>query len=327
MFNKEKFAAIFPLFFLVLLALFLKTSCLYRVKIKDPYYESFFEKARIIMTEDELKIYKRLTDNRAKKEFIEYFWKIRDPDLSTEENEAKEAFDERVEYANRWFGKHNPHRGIELHESHERSQGWASDRGKIYIILGPPDELIYDGTSFIFGERRRSQAEARSSEQWYYYYHRFMVAFVKTNDGRWVLANVGAALLEVLDMAKLNIVTSVYKDEVERRLTFKANYEKGRIIITIPMKRISYKENEDKIQAEFKIWVSVYLDHRPLGSFEETRSFDFNIDQLDAKKTAIIEIPYQPPQKGKYLFDVVVEDLLALSFSKYRSIASHIKRK
>ena len=70
---------------------------------QDPYYESFFEKARLIMTKEEIEIYKQLPDLKSKEEFIDEFWKKRDPFPETPENENKIEFERRIAYANRWF--------------------------------------------------------------------------------------------------------------------------------------------------------------------------------------------------------------------------------
>lgn len=67
----------------------------------DPFYESFYEKTSLIMTKEEMEIYKHLPDKESKEEFIREFWKIRDPDLGSEENENKIEFERRIEYANR----------------------------------------------------------------------------------------------------------------------------------------------------------------------------------------------------------------------------------
>jgi len=67
----------------------------------NPFYESFFEKTSLIMTDEEIKIYKCIPDKESKEEFIREFWQIRDPDLDTEENENKIEFERRIEYANR----------------------------------------------------------------------------------------------------------------------------------------------------------------------------------------------------------------------------------
>jgi GWxTD domain-containing protein len=61
--------------------------------------------------------------------YLDAYWKTRDPDPDTPRNEARERFQERVAFANRSYG----FRGIE--------KGMFTDRGRIYIRYGPPDEI------------------------------------------------------------------------------------------------------------------------------------------------------------------------------------------
>lgn len=56
------------------------------------------------------------------------FWKERDPTPGTRENEAKREFYRRITYADRQFG-------------HLRREGWRTDRGRIYIQYGEPDQI------------------------------------------------------------------------------------------------------------------------------------------------------------------------------------------
>jgi GWxTD domain-containing protein len=76
----------------------------------------------------EITQYRRLENAPARASFIARFWAARDPDLSTAWNEAEEIFWQRVANADSQFrGAFEP--------------GWKSDRGWIYITLGPPDEV------------------------------------------------------------------------------------------------------------------------------------------------------------------------------------------
>lgn len=59
-----------------------------------------------------------------KDSFIEQFWARRDPDPRTAANEFKEEHCRRIAYANDNFRSGFP--------------GWQTDRGKVYIVLGPP---------------------------------------------------------------------------------------------------------------------------------------------------------------------------------------------
>jgi GWxTD domain-containing protein len=85
------------------------------------------EDVRWIISDDERKAFKQLSNEEEREQFIEAFWQRRDPTPDTPENEFKEEHYRRIAYANEHFAA-----GV---------QGWRTDRGRIYIIYGPPDEI------------------------------------------------------------------------------------------------------------------------------------------------------------------------------------------
>ncbi len=91
----------------------------------DPVSADFVSRVRYIITKEESKIFRELPPS-ARPRFIEEFWERRDPTPDTETNEYREAYFERIEEANRLFRGAQP--------------GWLQDRGRIYILFGPPDE-------------------------------------------------------------------------------------------------------------------------------------------------------------------------------------------
>ena len=302
---------------LLITLIFLSTGCRSRIQMEqDPFYDSFFEKASLIMTDEEKEIYKQLPDKQSKEEFIEEFWKIRDPDMSTEENEYKLVFEERIEYANKWFGRWDPRRGREGSGDHDRHRGWDTDRGRIYIILGPPDEIYFDGER-MFLERHISRPDARTVELWYYHQYHLRVFFVRRMGGNWVI-NWASDLQRFIEEAKLNIVKPSYRDDIENRLKFEAAFKENHIRISIPITRINFEEREDKLHSEFKIIINIYMDNKKIDSIEETRSLNKTEEELLETDEILFEIPYEPKLKGEYLFDIVVEDLTAVLSSKYR---------
>jgi GWxTD domain-containing protein len=105
-----------------------------------------FEYARYIALDDEVSRFEHLTDLNAKKKFIYEFWKHRDPDPTTTENELKNEYLARVEYANQNF-----HAGTK--------EGWRTDRGRVYIMYGPPDDL----------ERHPNEIDTKAYEVWHYH--------------------------------------------------------------------------------------------------------------------------------------------------------------
>lgn len=84
-----------------------------------------------IITDAEREVFISLPTEVDRGKFIVSFWKKRDPNPNTPENEFKIDYYKRIALANKFFGVS----GIE---------GWRTDRGKIYILLGPPSEIQRD---------------------------------------------------------------------------------------------------------------------------------------------------------------------------------------
>jgi GWxTD domain-containing protein len=80
-----------------------------------------------ILSREERERFKTLSDHAEKLAFVESFWRRRDPTPDSPPNEAREEHARRFAYAVTNFGAGTP--------------GWATDRGKIYILLGPPNAI------------------------------------------------------------------------------------------------------------------------------------------------------------------------------------------
>ncbi|MBN1893104.1 GWxTD domain-containing protein [bacterium] len=86
-----------------------------------------FEYARFIATGEESKIFKKL-DETGKRKFLEEFWIKRDPDVLTPQNERKQEYYSRIRLAeNRYSALGRP--------------GWKTDRGRVLLLYGEPDEI------------------------------------------------------------------------------------------------------------------------------------------------------------------------------------------
>jgi len=95
-----------------------------------PKYKKWLEEEVVyIISSVEKEVFLKLDSNQERDQFIKAFWKHRDPALNTEENEYKKEHFRRIEYANQYFGREIP------------KPGWRTDRGRIYIILGEPDDI------------------------------------------------------------------------------------------------------------------------------------------------------------------------------------------
>lgn len=97
-------------------------------KETDKIYKKWLDNdVAYIITGEERKAFKALVTDEERENFIEQFWRRRDPNPDTEENEYREEYYERIAYANEHFASGIP--------------GWKSDRGRVYIAWGKPDSV------------------------------------------------------------------------------------------------------------------------------------------------------------------------------------------
>jgi len=95
-------------------------------ELLTPYKNWMDNDVVYIISDEEKKAFKQLTTDEEREQFVEQFWLRRDPTPDTVENEFKEEHYRRIAYANEHYASGIP--------------GWRTDRGRIYIQYGPPDE-------------------------------------------------------------------------------------------------------------------------------------------------------------------------------------------
>jgi GWxTD domain-containing protein len=111
------------------------------------------EDVRYIITDEERAAFKTLDTEEERDDFVEAFWDRRNPNPFSEENQFKEEHYARFVYANERFAGRTP--------------GWKTDRGRIYIVYGPPDEREeYPGPTDTLPATGSPQE--RSSQIWRY---------------------------------------------------------------------------------------------------------------------------------------------------------------
>jgi GWxTD domain-containing protein len=98
-----------------------------RKELEAPYKKWMNEDVDYVITDEERAAWKKLQTAEEMEQFIEQFWLRRDPTPDTAENEYKEEHYRRIAYANERYASGIP--------------GWKTDRGRIYITFGPPDEI------------------------------------------------------------------------------------------------------------------------------------------------------------------------------------------
>jgi GWxTD domain-containing protein len=97
------------------------------IELSKTYKKWLNEDVVWIISDEERAAFKQLSNDEERDNFIEAFWQRRDPTPDTEENEYKEEHYRRIAYANEHFAAGIP--------------GWKTDRGRMYIMYGPADEI------------------------------------------------------------------------------------------------------------------------------------------------------------------------------------------
>jgi GWxTD domain-containing protein len=247
----------------------------------------FFDQAGLIMTKVEMEIFKHLADDKARDEFIADFWKKRDPTPLSEENEFKEDFYKRVEFANRWF-----------QERGQAGSGWDSERGHVLLMLGFPDQR--DQLPMLDSPR------AKAAEVWVYYNFSLRLEFIDPEGfGKFRLDRWPLELLDAIERVK-ELGNSAGKENYFR---FKVACRPSGLLIEIPMKTVSAEERGGDVRSAFAVTVDVYCDYVKLERLSLTREFVESRAAFTGRKSFAIEVPYPYPKPGKYFLDVIVDEL------------------
>jgi GWxTD domain-containing protein len=113
----------------VLLALAAGLAAQTKTLLPERYHKWLDEEVAYLITAHERAVFLKLQTDRERDIFVEAFWKHRDPLPETPRNEYEEEHYRRLNYANATYG-----RATSL-------PGWKTDRGRIYILLGAPQNV------------------------------------------------------------------------------------------------------------------------------------------------------------------------------------------
>jgi GWxTD domain-containing protein len=122
------------------------------------YYKKWLEEdANYIITDEERSVFKKLSNDEERDAFIDQFWERRNPDPHSSGNSFKEEHYRRIAYANEHFASGVP--------------GWRTDRGRIYIMYGKPDEQESHPTGGTYDRPMNEGGGTTSTypfEKWWY---------------------------------------------------------------------------------------------------------------------------------------------------------------
>jgi GWxTD domain-containing protein len=128
-------------------------------EMESAYKRWLSEEVPYIITDEERAAFKKLSTDDEREQFVEQFWERRNPNPGSPENEFKEEYYRRIAYANEHYASGIP--------------GWKTDRGRIYIMYGPADEVEShpSGGSYIRPpEEGGGETATYPFEQWRYRY-------------------------------------------------------------------------------------------------------------------------------------------------------------
>jgi len=128
-------------------------------EMESPYKKWLTDEVPYIISDEERAAFKKLSTDDEREQFIEQFWERRNPNPGSPENEFREEYYRRIAYANEHYASGIP--------------GWKTDRGRIYIMYGPADEIEDHsmGGSYIRPpEEGGGQTATFPFQQWRYRY-------------------------------------------------------------------------------------------------------------------------------------------------------------
>ncbi|MDP2913970.1 MAG: GWxTD domain-containing protein, partial [Candidatus Aminicenantes bacterium] len=204
----------------------------------------------------------------------------------TEVNEAKQEFDRRIEYINKRF--------------REGRKGISTDRGRIYLYLGPPEKT----------EEYPMMGGGQGGELlWVYYKYDLGIYFVDPRgQGSYVMGDISGNLFEAIEMAKLGVTFSE-QNTTASLLKFDLSYDKDRheFRLTIPAKKLNFKEEGGMKTADFDISFYIYKEGAAKKEmFVDTKRFTGTAEDLEKSSQLAFTFSRELPP-GKIFVDVVVD--------------------
>ncbi|MFO7865979.1 MAG: GWxTD domain-containing protein [Candidatus Aminicenantes bacterium] len=277
-------------FIIILLAVSLGACASFkRERNLSPEHEEFFSKVRYIITSQEKKIFLNLIPE-DRDEFVRKFWKKRDPSPESEVNEFKEQYYQRIEEANRLF-------------SRGQNDGWLRDRGRIYILLGPPENRSQYPTGITF--------YGSPTEIWYY--GPYPIVFTdEYYTGEYRLYPISAQYVSNLLKTQMDLKPEVEDQDVV--FDFMLNLEKFpenriKVLLTVPVENIFFIEKNGRLETTLSAEIDVFSGKNKLKTISEESTLNVSeenfLELMGQKITIPVEMELQP---GKYRLNIRLQN-------------------
>jgi GWxTD domain-containing protein len=252
----------------------------------DPVSRDFLSKVRYLITRPERRVFVNLPPSE-RPAFVDEFWKKRDPDPETEENELKTEYFRRIDEANHLF-------------TDGGEPGWLQDRGRIYILLGPPEQRItYPRGIDFYG---------KPTEIWYYgFFPITFIDFYWTGNYKYDPDNP----IQLTEIMKTQLALKPQVIEERAPLEFEASAERTdgeavRVRLEIPYTRIWMKSDEGALTTSLSATVAVD-DAAGKRVLEEKRDVPLRLTEAELEKIIAGKLAIDVPVKlkrGKHILSV-----------------------
>ncbi len=228
----------------------------------DPSGRDFVSKARYLITREERRTFLNLPPSE-REAFVAEFWKKRDPDPDTEENAFRDEYFRRIDQANRLF-------------SDGGEPGWLQDRGRIYILLGPPsDRAAYPRGVTFYG---------LPTEYWTYGF--FPIVFIDRDwTGNYKLEPYSANQLAEIMSAQLDLKPRVESDKIALEARIEVTPRSGGAVVRVfvPYKKIWFASKNGRLTAVLTLEIAVEGQGGVKALDKKTeKSLDLSEDELPA---------------------------------------------
>lgn len=270
---------------LILAGICLSLACFLRPALSslDPESREFLSKVRYLIGKDERTAFLGLADPEDRKSFIEDFWRKRDPDPDTEVNEFKIEYFARIDGANFLFKEGT-------------TPGWMSERGRLYITLGPPENRVtYPRGVTFYG---------KPTEVWYYGF--FPVMFVDDNwTANYRLDPQSAAQIGEMTKTQVMLRPKVGSDSWMKDVLLeiqKAGPGEASVLVKLPYKDIWLNLDGDRMTTMLRLSVEA-TDAAGARAWQEEQSYPLSFSKDEFMKirgeTYLIKVPIKLP-RGEY---------------------------
>jgi len=259
-------------------------------KTLSPEEKEFLSTVRYTITPEERKIFLQLPP-AERTNFMDEFWKRRDPVPGTAINEFKEEYFIRINQANKLFGEGG-------------KQGWLSDRGRIWITLGPPDhrETYPRGQSFY----------GFPVEIWHYGF--YQIYFIdRFWNGNYQLDPASAQQIAEITQTQVSWNQPGGRMfEGSRALDFEVRMDRtgegqARIVVSLPYNQIWLKAHQDRLETVIEVKIEIE-DSSGKKIREDSRAVEISLtpEELKDRFNQTYDLEFQSEISGQSPFSLTV---------------------